>query len=693
MTIVYDFIIPYVGGSVLSLNNTGSAKVTLDGLHFSSNIDSGTPYGSLFPYNTKFTQHRNDQGGYDYVLEFPQPLFIAPKQQLDLNMPYTQVAGVLPVAMDPLSVNVIQGGKVQPVEISDHCQGLACQDPSPSYRHKTYYANWDIYQRKYFVKDLPVDKINEVIYAFINYDKQGNIKLIDPNSDDKELVELSKLRRRYPYLNGKLSVGGWTLSADFRAMAANPVSRINFVNQTVKAMHQLNLNGIDIDWEYPVARGGAPGDACHFALLLEEIHERQYQLTQKTQQSYSVSIAAPGGVDKIDIITKDCPSFWQSINEAKVQMNVMNYDYHGGFDTIVDNQSPMETDPRDPNFASEPGRSYAVVPTINRITKTLGVDPALVLVGYPIYARTMLASDMTQCGLWSKVTGVPMGQYDKTGMFDTKCVINHECGTGQALPSDVQFLPAITNALTNMSQVPWAYSVSKKLVATYDDPLSIKNKAAFVKQQPQPLGGMFSWLASGDSNVPEYSLINSAHQTLNELTTLAPVVPQLALALVLPKVAASAASVVWAVIKNTLGVKQRSYVSRDLNAVRQRYLQRLDKLQAVLPELSNTLQKQWKQIRRALVRDNLSYAQQVSVLRVCRRFFQAVNVQVEQLKARRFTACMKSMGPRVMTMGEYRYPNLECKYRVASLFYRESSDMPSVSANQTMQNRQVTLAT
>jgi chitinase len=677
MTIVYDFNVPYVGGSVLSLKNTGSAEVTLDGLHFSGNIDSGTPYGSLFPYNTKFTQHKNEEGGYDYVLEFPQPLSIAPKQQLDLNMPYTQVSGVLPVAMDPLSVNVIQGGKVQPVEISDHCQGQACQDPSPYYRHKTYYANWDIYQRKYFVKDLPVDKINEVIYAFINYDKQGNIKLIDPNSDDKELVELSKLRRRYPYLNGKLSVGGWTLSADFSAMAANPLSRINFVNQTVKAMHQLNLNGIDIDWEYPVARGGAPGDACHFAQLLEEIHERQYQLTQQTQQSYSVSIAAPGGVDKIDIITKDCPSFWQSINEAKVQMNVMNYDYHGGFDTIVDNQSPMKTDPRDPNFASEPGRSYAVVPTLDRITKTLGVDPAQVILGYPIYARTMLASDMTQCGLWSKVTGVPMGQYDKTGMFDTKCVINSECGSGQALPPDMQFLPAITNALTNVSQVPLACSVSKKLVATYDDPISIKNKAAFVKQQPQPLGGMFSWLASGDSNVPEYSLINSAHQTLNEPTTLAPVVPQLALALVLPKMAANAASALWAVMKKTLGVKQRSYVSRDLNAVRQRYLQRLNKLHAVLPGLSNKLQKQWKQIRRALGRDNLSYAQQVSVLRVCSRYMKELNSEVELMKEKKFSACLLSPGVELLQPGKAQSPSAVCKHRVSSLF---SEAMPAVNA-------------
>lgn len=77
-------------------------------------------------------------------------------------------------------------------------------------------------------------------------------------------------RKKYPYLNAYLSFGGWTLSKDFSVMAANSRARKAFVDNCIKSLRDTGYNGIDIDWEYPVAGpqgegGPIAGDANNWA--------------------------------------------------------------------------------------------------------------------------------------------------------------------------------------------------------------------------------------------------------------------------------------------------------------------------------------------------------------------------------------------------------------------------------------------
>ena len=46
-------------------------------------------------------------------------------------------------------------------------------------------------------------------------------------------------------------MGGWTLSYQFPIMAATADGRQNFVNSTVDFLRAYDLDGIDVDWEYP----------------------------------------------------------------------------------------------------------------------------------------------------------------------------------------------------------------------------------------------------------------------------------------------------------------------------------------------------------------------------------------------------------------------------------------------------------
>ena len=581
--IVYDFTIPYSGDGSLTIINNGKTACELDGLHFSTNLVAGAPYGGLFPPQAKITSSQRDDGSFDYVLTLAKSLPISPGQTLTLNLPYTQVVGVLPIAMDPESVHLIKAGTATPLPMQGQCTGNECNDPVPNHAMRGYFANWDIYQRKFTVKDMPVRKINEILYAFINYDTNGNLALFDPNSDDKMLVELSKMRRKYPYLNTKLSIGGWTLSADFSAMAANPTSRANFVKQVVSAIQQLNMNGVDIDWEYPILRQGSPGDGKHYADLLCDLTSALDNLSKQTGEDYSVSIAAPGGVDKIEAITKDDPTAWSRIVKCKTQINIMSYDYHGAFDSIADNQSPVNTDRRDPNAQSKIGKDYALEPTLQAYLK-VGANPAQISVGIPLYGRAMQANTQDNYGLWQPITGSPPGQYnDKTGMYDAKCALYSDCGSGSGLPN-LQFLPAITHPLTNETQVPWGYNSNNEVISL-DDVTSTANKAQ--KVLDLELGGMMFWTPSGDANNTEQSLISAAQSKLIS----ADVNPQIALAAVLMHTARNVSAGIMSLIKSAFS--KHTQQKTDQRSSIKLNLERLNKLKTVVKTDCPHLLPQW----------------------------------------------------------------------------------------------------
>ena len=55
-------------------------------------------------------------------------------------------------------------------------------------------------------------------------------------------------------------------------MAKDPMKRKQFVDSAVKFIQQHNFDGLDLDWEYPGKRGGAPEDKANFIALIQDLH-------------------------------------------------------------------------------------------------------------------------------------------------------------------------------------------------------------------------------------------------------------------------------------------------------------------------------------------------------------------------------------------------------------------------------------
>ncbi|VED51499.1 Chitinase [Raoultella terrigena] len=90
-----------------------------------------------------------------------------------------------------------------------------------------------------------------------------------------DLRKIPALRQQNPELKVLLSVGGWG-ARGFSGAAASEESRATFIRSAQEIVAQYGLDGIDIDWEYPV--NGAwglvanqPADRDNFTALLKEL--------------------------------------------------------------------------------------------------------------------------------------------------------------------------------------------------------------------------------------------------------------------------------------------------------------------------------------------------------------------------------------------------------------------------------------
>ena len=91
-------------------------------------------------------------------------------------------------------------------------------------------------------------------------------------SDAQNFALLRSLRNTNPNLTILVSVGGWLWSTNFSDMALTSESRNVFEDSVMQFLTRYDLDGLDIDWEYPGMPGAGhpfrPVDKQNFTALL-----------------------------------------------------------------------------------------------------------------------------------------------------------------------------------------------------------------------------------------------------------------------------------------------------------------------------------------------------------------------------------------------------------------------------------------
>jgi chitinase len=389
--------------------------------------------------------------------------------------------------------------------------GLLTMPPAsaqePAYRIVGYYTSWSIYARSYFVTDIPADKLTHINYAFANVSEEGECMVGDdwadtqyPYPDDPadalylgNFRQLNVLKEQYPHLKTLISVGGWTWSDHFSDAALTAESRAKLARSCVALMKQYGFDGLDIDWEYPVSVGanpsiGRPEDTENVTLLLAELRAQlDAQGDQDGGVHYLLTIAAPAGPSQYRRFQLD------QIHAYLDWINVMAYDFHGGWDKITNFNAPLYATSGD----SGPGDASLNVDAAMQAYLAAGIPADKLVVGVPFYGRGWSGVADVQNGLFQVADGVPPGTWEP-GAFDYEDLA-------------ANYLPTYTRYWSDEAQVPWLYNADQQIMITYDDPDSMQAKAAYV--QREGLGGIMFWELSGDTSV--HALVNALYETFN----------------------------------------------------------------------------------------------------------------------------------------------------------------------------------
>lgn len=127
------------------------------------------------------------------------------------------------------------------------------------------------------VNAVQYSKLTHINYAFLLPTSTGGLQSIDNPSKLQSLVSLA-------HTNGVkvlISVGGWNNGDDsgFETLAGNSTYRSAFVTNIMNFVNQYNLDGADIDWEYPDAGTSANNYVSLMTALATSLHAQGKLLT------------------------------------------------------------------------------------------------------------------------------------------------------------------------------------------------------------------------------------------------------------------------------------------------------------------------------------------------------------------------------------------------------------------------------
>jgi chitinase len=352
-----------------------------------------------------------------------------------------------------------------------------------------YLASWGVRSKGTRIAQLPGKDLTHIFYAFAKIGDDGRVILGDPCVDTGvcesgpavgaggNFAELERLKQRNPHLKLVISIGGWTDSGKFSDAALTDASRRLFAESAIDVFMRQRpglFDGIDIDWEFPVAGGlkgniERPVDKENFTLLLAELRRQLDAQGATDRRHYILTIAASARLEEIANVEIE------RIVPLLDFINVMTYDYHSGPGRTNFN-APLYAANRDPT-------PLANVDVTMRAFLDARVPANKLLVGIPFYGHGYGAVPNVNSGLFQQGNGSPSGWRERDGDWNV---------LAQTRLKD----PHYVRHWEPKARVPWLYDSTSGTWVSYDDPQSVGEKVRYV--QERGLGGVIIWELGGD---------------------------------------------------------------------------------------------------------------------------------------------------------------------------------------------------
>ena len=341
------------------------------------------------------------------------------------------------------------------------------------------------------VDEIPLGSLTDVLYAFIGISNDGTCRILDPALDGTNFQRLKQMKAQFPAVHMLISIGGYGGSARFSDVAVSQDARSRFVASCVALMRDHGMDGIDVDWEYPVAGGLAgnshrPDDTQNFTALMGEFRRQLDRQGQADGQAYLLSLAAPAGPTEI-------PHFdLAQLSPLVDWITLMAYDFTTGSSPITNFNAPLYPVP------GEPGNHSRNADAAVQAYLAAGVPPAKIVLGVPFYVRAWRGVPAGEDGLYQANAGpyrdprAPAGTWGEGGEIGYRELKKYYLDTWQRFWQD-------------QAQVPWLYNAENQVWVTYDDPQSLAAKANYARARG--LGGVSIWQISSDDQ--DHSLVKA----------------------------------------------------------------------------------------------------------------------------------------------------------------------------------------
>lgn len=329
-------------------------------------------------------------------------------------------------------------------------------------------------------ESIAVHKLTHINYAFVNI-KNNRAVLGNEQTDTVNFRKLNLLKRKNPGLKIFISIGGWAWSENFSDAVLTDTSRAAFAVSAVELIRKYQLDGVDIDWEYPARPGEEgnvyrPEDKQNFTLMFQALRKELDVLEKESGQKKLLSTAVGGFVDFLATTEMD---------KAQVYLdyiNLMTYDLYTGGGQTAHHTSLYASDlTSTDNSADRAIKAFVAA----------GVPVRKLVMGIAFYGRNFKVAAGSKKGLADTVVS---GEFGKGYTYLKDSLINKN---GYKRYEDKQ------------AKAPYLYNKDTQMFITYDDEWSVKHKCEYVKTHG--MAGVMFWEYSSD---PKEYLLDEINKNL-----------------------------------------------------------------------------------------------------------------------------------------------------------------------------------
>ena len=344
-----------------------------------------------------------------------------------------------------------------------------------------------------FVKDalvdpaqIAADRLTHINYAFANIRDGQAVEGFE--HDAENLAALTGLRREHPNVKVLISVGGWTWSGGFSDAALTPESRARFVASAVDLLRRHDLDGLDIDWEYPgqpgIGNTYRPEDKANFTALMMALRAALDREGAATHRHYLLTFAA--GASRTFIEQTELDRLQASVDFV----NLMTYDFREAGGGATGHHANLFINAADDRQQSTDRATQEFL--------AAGVPASKLVLGVPFYGRA-----------WADVGPDAHGLYQP----GSKPVERIDTSYGQ-IAATLVGRDGFVRYWDPEAQAPYLWNADRRIFISYDDPESMRLKARYILDHH--LAGAMFWQYNDD---PSGALLEALFTGLHETTS------------------------------------------------------------------------------------------------------------------------------------------------------------------------------